>query len=474
MKKIFTPFMLLIFLFSGGPGNGQNTNPHQSQAPPVNPGYTFTRGLFIDCSDAIIWDIANGHSLGHLQKLHDYIQNNYIGKIILCDLEQSAVFGNPLLENALRILMKHLRSSFPAIQIGIEGSDANFFKNSNYLKVWERFGKECYPRDIMRNKISVEEIINDQRNESQRLMSEMSKFFFRVARFGKQANNFAVLSSCETAFDAFFVRYRYWNYTSSLSDMQNVFNQFKDILTLLQALKCEYNCTRSIDAEFLPTEIFNLQGWTAIDQITEIDPLADRIVLPAFTNNADRVFDISCKNLHFLTDPFSKPGSKILIGLSAESPMFSNCSQTTIPNNFLGDYLNGSTSPSGNMYSVEKKFIDKLNDAAYFCQACLCYAYTDNHFTPMHIQGNIISGMMWGPYSMMVDHSLFRREMIAAIQENSFENTETAIYDILGKKLFESRGNDKPELPPGMYISIVKKGQRVVERKLFFRGTSSD
>ena len=73
--------------------------------------------------------------------------------------------------------------------------------------------------------------------------------------------------------------------------MQNEFSNYKTILSVLQILKCNYGCFRFIDTEFLPTEIFNNQAWTAIDQITEVDPLADRLIIPSFTNNASGTYD---------------------------------------------------------------------------------------------------------------------------------------------------------------------------------------
>ena len=468
MNKYFiAPIILLLVIFQFQL-KAQSGQAHQSQSPPINPGYPFVRGMFVDCANDIISDISNGSTLGLYQDLADYISNNSISYIILSNLENSNVFGDPVLENALRSFMHAMRTSFPGIKIGIEGSDGGFFQNTGYLHIWERFGKECYPIDAMHSIKKIDEITNDQKSQLNLKRSELCKFFIRAARFGRNTDNYTLAYSCEMAFDVLYVKYPYWLHTSSITDMQNEFNNFKDILYLLHVLKCQYNCTGSIDAEFLPTEIFNLQGWTAIDQITDVDPFVDRLMVPAFTNWANSVFDISCKTMHFLTDPFSKLGSRFFIELSAESISFKYCNSSITPNNFLGDYLDGTTNPSGNMYSVEKKFLDKFNNPSYTCANCQCQAYVNNHFTSSNSQGNILSGMMWGPYSMLKDHNLFKIKNNSSKDEYLSEAEWIQLYDIQGRLLFQSK--NMPEnnfLPNGLYLKLTTlQDGKIIKSKL--------
>jgi hypothetical protein len=468
MNKYFIAFtgcfLIIIHL------QAQSIQSHQSQPPPNNPGYPFVRGMYVDCTSDIITDISNGNPLGLEQELTNYISNNSIGYIILRNLENSNVFGDPNLENALRTLMHILRVSIPGIKIGIEGSSENFFQNTDYLHIWERFGKECYPVGAMHSIKTIEEITNDQKSRSNLVRSELCKFFIQAERFGKKSDNYAHASSCESAFDVLYVKYPYWQHTNSLIDMQIEFNHFKDVLYLLQALKCQYNCTGAIDAEFLPSEIFNLQGWTAIDQITDIDPFVDRLMVPTLTNVSDNIFDFSCKTMHFLTDPFSKAGTRFFIELSAESPLYNYCNSIAPPNNYLGDYLDGLTNPSGNMYSVEKKFLDKFNDPLYFCTNCQCQAYMNNHFSTSNKQGNILSGIMWGPYSMLKDHNLFKTSKGTNTRVNQIDEIELIqLFDLEGKLIFQSKNSEKnTPLPIGLYLKIITyKNGKTEKSKIF-------
>ncbi len=473
MNKYFIALTTCILLIVQLQSKAQFSQSHQSQPPPNNPGYPFVRGMYVDCSNDIITDISNGNPLGLELDLTNYILNNSIGYIILSNLENSNVFGDPNLENALRSLMHVLRASVPGIKIGIEGSNENFFQNTGYLHIWERFGKECYPVDAMHSIKKTEEIANDQKSQSNLVRSELCKFFIRAARFGRKTDNYAPGSSCETAFDVLYVKYPYWLHTNSLVDMQNEFNHFKDVLYLLRALKCQYNCTGAIDAEFLPTEIFNLQGWTAIDQITDVDPFVDRLMVPAFTNWADDIFDMSCKTMHFLTDPFSKEGTRFFIELSAESSSYNYCNSIATPNNYLGDYLDGLTNPSGNMYSVEKKFLDKFNDPAYVCTNCQCQAYMNNHYSTSNKQGNILSGMMWGPYSMLKDHNLFKttNDKNKSAYDDSDDTELIQLFDLEGRLIFQSKNRaETTPLPKGLYLKITTyKNGKTEKSKLFLK-----
>ena len=159
--------------------------------------------------------------------------------------------------------------------------------------------------------------------------------------------------------------------------------------------------------------------------------------------------------MHFLTDPFSKLGSRFFIELSAESISFKYCNSSITPNNFLGDYLDGTTNPSGNMYSVEKKFLDKFNNPSYTCANCQCQAYVNNHFTTSNSQGNILSGMMWGPYSMLKDHNLFKIKNNSSKAEYLTEAELIQLYDIQGRLLFQSKNMPESNfLPNGLYLKL--------------------
>jgi hypothetical protein len=62
-----------------------------SQAPYSGYTYGFTRGLYIDCADEIIQDMANGNSLGLEAELKDYITTNFINYIALFSLDNNRV-----------------------------------------------------------------------------------------------------------------------------------------------------------------------------------------------------------------------------------------------------------------------------------------------------------------------------------------------------------------------------------------------
>ena len=123
MKKKFYTFIFSLIFLTGSISNAQTLS-HQSAPPPVNPGYPFLRGMYVDCADDIVIDIANQNPLGLEQDLLDYISHNYIGYIILCGLENSPVFGNAFLETALRTLISDARGISQSIQIGIGGSES--------------------------------------------------------------------------------------------------------------------------------------------------------------------------------------------------------------------------------------------------------------------------------------------------------------------------------------------------------------
>ena len=410
MKVKFIYLVIPILLLLKLDLLGQQTLSHQNQSPPVNPGYLFTRGLNVDCADKILFDISNGNNLTFFQ-LNEYIRKNYIGYIVLSGLEHSNIFGNPVMEAVLKSFIYKVRITFPGIQIGISGSDSGYFQATGPISIPTQFAANCYPKGTINNYNNFNQALNDAGPFLINLKkSELCKFFYRAVQFGNYAEVSRSTPVCKTTFDAFYLEYRYWNRTVSLAAIQNEFSNYKTILSVLQILKCSNGCIRFIDTEFLPTEIFNRQGWTAIDQITEADPLADRLIIPSFTNNASGTFDQVCKTLHFLSDRFSKPNSKIFIELNAESSAFNYCSSSQIPNNYLGNYLNGTVTPSGNMYSVEKMFLNKFNAIDYMCSSCSCRPFNDNHYNYSNAYGNSLVGVLWTPYTMLNDHNLFREQ----------------------------------------------------------------
>ncbi len=434
MKNKYS-YLLLTFLLNWNILSvAQLTKPHQSQSPPHNPGYPFTRGMFVDCADKIINEISTGNTNSLQLELNNYIRNNYISYIILCGLEHANIFGNPSMETALALFMNRTRTAFPGIQIGISGSDSGSFQITAPLILPKLFAVNSFPIGSLNNFNDLNHALNDAGIKYNNLKkSELCKFFFRAAQFGNLSVEYKYSINCKVAFDAFYLEYRYWNSTTSLLTIQNEFSNYKTILSVMNLLKYNYRCIKNIDAEFLPTEIFNLQAWTAIDQITEADPLTDRLMIPVYSKNAVGVFDQVCKVLHFLSDRFSKPNSKIFIKLSAESSFFSYCNSTNTPHDYLGNYLNGTMFPSGNMYSVEKMFVDKFNNTNYLCSLCSCKPYNGNHYTVLNPNGNSLSGVMWTPFSMLKNHNLFRD--IQATNDEVIENLPVLIQlsDLNGK-----------------------------------------
>ena len=432
---IFFSFLLLLNFQS----IGQQTQSHQSQSPPANPGYTFTRGIFVDCADKIIFDISGRNILGLEQDLIDYLRYNYIGYVILRGIEHSNIFGSPPLEKALRLLMNDLRRAIPGIKIGISGSDEGVFQNTADITLPASFGNIGFPNGTISNVSDLNDALNNPGiNSINQKRKELCKFFFRAAQFGYEIPGLEKIARQIFSFDALYVEYRYWNLSSNLQTMQNEFTNFKTILSVMQILKSKYTGIRSVDAEFLPSEIYTLQAWTAIDQITEADPLADVLMIPAFTGNATDPFNITCKTFHFLSDRFSKPNSKIFLELSAESSSFNFCNSTNSPQDFLGDYLNGITTPSGNLYSVEKMFIDKFNDPSYMCPACSCRPFTDDHYSLFNTSANTLAGVMWGPYTIMKYNNLLRTASIDS-EDGTYEN-EYKRKDIVLSQLYDMNG----------------------------------
>ncbi len=454
MKKNL-PFLIaaLSIAFTAG----SQTLPHQPAPPPIVAGNSLLRSLTVDCADLIVNDIANGHVSGLESDLINYISADYIGYVILRDLENAGIFGDAVKESALSHLLGDIRGINPDIQIGVCGSTTALFQSNAFLNNASSFDKRCYVSNLIIDPDHLNSVINAPNlSGSDKKRTAIITFFLSVTRF-MESELLSNRKNCSSRFDAFYIDYPYWNTTSSMANMQHDFENFKDILKVLQFIKCNSTCIRFIDAEFLPTDLFKLQGWTSIDQITEADPLIDRVVFPAYTNNASGAFNLRCKLMHYISDQFSKPGTKLFVKLNAESSSFANCNSTAAPNNYLGDYLNGTTFPSGNMYSVEKNFVSAFENPNYVCPACNCSTYTDNHYTSLNVQGNVLVGMIWTPYSMLQSNQLYRKK-INPIPEIS-ENNPVEIRDVTGKTfgIFKNVKESEEAIkqyPGGMYFIV--------------------
>lgn len=432
----------------------QSGQPHVSEPPPPNPGYPFLRGMYVDCAGDIINDMASGNPLQLQQQLLDYIDHNFIGYIILCDLENAGVFGNTLLESTLKYLLFDLKSRLPGMKVGLLGNTSAFFSSTSFLK--GEPDRECLTSGSIQEAEAIKRLFRAETDEE----NSIYKFFRDAARFNTVSRKSSHYGRCDATFDALVLESRYWDQTASLSQMQSAFEVFKSALIFLQYLKCKYACIQSVDAEFLPNDLFRLQGWTAIDQITEADPLIDRVILPGYTDQSNGIFDMLCKTMHFLSDRFSRPGTALYVGLSAESPSYQYCNAITTPRSHLGDYLDGTTWPSGNMHSVEKNFLASFNDPAYMCMSCSCFPYADNHYGPTNKFANKLNGMLWRPYSMMQTNMLYRKKP-ASIDDSSKRIISIDLFDVEGRLIksirkLEGASALTRKLSAGLYIQCTR------------------
>jgi hypothetical protein len=471
MKTYFLFAAFILFMFSN-PLSAQL--PHTFQPPPVNPGGNFTRSLIVDCFDEIITDITNGNPSGLEHELFNYIQKNYIGYIILSGLEHLNIFGNSIKEKSLREFLIHARDSIPGLKIGLGATDAVHYTITPLLNATT--GSGCFSSGLIPNLTGFNYALNNTGINFENLnRSEMCKFFFKAAQFCRNLYN-KNPGKFKFPFDSFFLEYRYWNYTTSLASMQNEFMNFKMLLSVMNILKCNFNCIRYVEAEFLPSEIFNQQAWTAIDQITEADPLMDKMMIPAYSNNAPGLFDQICKTMHFLTDRFSKQRSTFYIGMNAEDNSFSFCDTSLIPHNYLGDYLNGTISPNGNLYSVENMFLQKFNNPVYMCSSCSCLPFNGNHYSIANVYGNELAGSMWTPYSMMKANHLYRSKKVNEMESTNEIPARCILLDLNGKMiqsfssmdLFSIKRNELI-LPAGIYFLkiLYEDGRTEVKRIVF-------
>jgi hypothetical protein len=462
MKQLITLTLLLFCLHSVA-------QPHVSAPPPLNPGYPLIRSLVVDCTGRIIDDMVNGNPALLEANLLNYLSDNYITYAVLYDLENAGIFGNTQRESSFLQLIHDLHMA--GVQAGVSCS-MNSFQNSPLLpSVPLNLDKHCFSSNIINNTESLNKIFSQPAvTPGDKAMKATVTFFFQLVRMIRNSGYSDNDPECIYSIDALYLDYPYWNTTSTMQAMQDDFSNFKKILSVMQLLKCNNGCIRFIDAEFLPTDMFKLQGWTSIDQITEADTLIDRVVIPSNTNIYQSVFDVRCKLMHYLSDPFGKTGTRMLIKNSVESTAFGFCNSPAIPGNYLGDYLNGTAFPSGNMYSVEKTFLDKFNDANYMCPSCHCYGYADNHYASANIRANILSGFVWTPYSMMQNHHLFRNGNPATGNpENANSIYELYKPDGSHAGTFNSTGLGKfvETISDGIYLLLEKANGKISKTKLF-------
>lgn len=387
----------------------QNVLPHQSERPPVNPYGSFTRSMVIDCSDDIISDLLNGSPQGRKQDLISYIGANYIGYIAMDGLYQT--WGNTLRERCLKQLLRELHTTFPGIEIGAVGSLSADFR-SMVFKIAVDYKPMC-DHDA--------QSLGDYFNTDFTKLATVNQIFLFAATLSdrqKEDGN----QPCYDGFDALLLDNRYWMNYAGMTDAQTRFRDYISSLELMRKLKCSYGCIKYVDAVFLPVTEFRNIGWTETDQITEVDLLADRIILPAFTNNVGNVYDGICRYFHLFTDRFTKNRSRIFIGCSAESQRFALCDGNS-GSDHLGDYLD----QTGNIYSAEQILVDQLNDASYSCTYCNCNTNATNQYTNTNRQGNELMGTMWFYYSVLKANSIYRIH-----QERRKDNI--GVSDILGRQ----------------------------------------
>lgn len=445
-----------MFLVTTYTLNAQVAQQHQ---PPPGNNFPYTRGMFVDCTNDIIFDMKNGNTLGAFDELKTYIRENYIGYIALYDLDHNQIIGKPVLENYLRQMINQLNIEFPLLRIGVVGKKADYTIRTRRLKASDFFPQACIANGPY-NLNQLDSLINYVGNPEDVQRTETIKFFLRTVNFVRSFPPDRI-NNCRSPIDVFYLEDRYWKDVSSgtLSQAKSRFDSFKSVLRFLQALKC--TCLDvSVEAEFEPTDYFRLQGWTATDQIEQADPLIDKMMIPFYTSpfNANGAFDINCKLLHLLSDQFSRDGTNFYTGFSAQSNSFSFCNSAISPMEHLGRYLMGIIPfASGNMYSVEKLFLDKLNDPAYMCAGCSCYEYQENQYSPVNPTANMCVGSMWYTYSMLKNNGLFRKandeeipatnttELQVKMGTSNIELTLTngevftvALYDIQGRKIAEN------------------------------------
>jgi hypothetical protein len=310
-----------------------------------------------------------------------------------------------------------MRTWFPNIQIGAIASSDPFFTRTNPLLVDDHL-RFCFRYGIQDRTINDwNELLNSTVDINARRQGEMLKSLVRLAAFSgedekPESTNAIISERCSRGFDFLYVEVEYWStiqFPDPILDQLPAYENFKNCLNLAQLLKCKYTCLRSIDAEFNPSSFI---GVSKFQQIQECDFLIDRPTIPSYVRpqNAGLTFDWKCDTYRLMADPSTKKHSKIFVQLSAEKIGFVDCHTNIGGNDFLGAYLDGSATPNGNMYSVEKDFVSKLEDQSYVCPNCNCTTFRDNHFYASAQDANEIVGSVWFAYSFMNTYNLLRKQ----------------------------------------------------------------
>jgi hypothetical protein len=293
--------------------------------------------------------------------------------------------------------------------------------------------------------------------------------------------------TAKSLFDALYIDYPYWENASLLgfNQINQRFASYCSSLQFLQMLKCSYS-NYIIESEFQPTDLFRLNGWTITDQIEQADKLIDRMMIPFYTDpySSSNAFNVNCRLLHLLSDRFSKNATNFYVGFSAQSNAYTYCNSTTPPQEHLGKYLEGSISPSGNLYSVEDQFLNKLNDPNYMCPTCSCRPFDENQYSQASPASNFCSGSIWLNYTMLKSHQLFKSEeandeatlittkekdglMITLASDESFAYQLTGLFGTIQKDVKEKASFhyiETDDLKEGLYILTVFTDSKKISR----------
>lgn len=481
MKTLFK--IITMMLLSAVTCFGQAA--HQHQAPPTN-NYPFSRGLFVDCMNEIVSDYKNGSPLAAYQELKIYIQDNFITYIALCDLDHGKVIGNSSMEPSLKRILTDLRTTFPSLKIGLVGKQKDYTASTPRLKVSDFFSISCRQNPAMYTTIQLDSIINTVSTAEDLQRSETIKFFLRAMKFSAPLKC-TCNQTAKSLFDVLYVDFPYWENASlvGFTPINQRFASYCSSLQFLQMLKCSYT-NYTVESEFQPTDLFWMNGWTITDQIEQADKLIDRMMIPFYTDpySSSSAFNVNCRLLHLLSDRFSKNATNFYVGFSAQSNSYSYCNSTTSPQEHLGKYLEGSISPSGNLYSVEAQFLNKLNDPNYMCPTCSCRPYDENQYSVASPASNFCSGSMWLNYSMLKSHQLFKTEqegneaalktteekdgmMVTLESDERFAYQLTGLYGVIQQEEKEKASFHYIEtdgLKEGLYILTVFTDAKKISR----------
>jgi hypothetical protein len=433
MKKTLS-LSIIFLLFFGFTGNAQNTGARQPEGPPAG----FKRGMYVDCANIIVTEYAGGNSTKKTE-LENYVVTNEVEYLALFGLDGN-VFGNPnpalaaAYETALRSIILDLRTLVPTIEIGANCSDQSFFQTTSTLFLNDWHGPVCATDPLYSRIPQWDSLINPQiwLNDSIVILpgliidnffppgspvnkilkdAELYKSIVLAARFTEHGNSSIISDRCKAGLDFIYVEVEYWGNNDPF-DARNDYNKLINCLQLGQDLRCRYTCIKNIDCEFKPVGGGAVDGKTFDEQIDEVDFLASRpsIVHYVPSANWDDTYDWRCHVFAKFASTTNKPGSRLYIQYSGEreviknQPAFEKCFGTvTVNQPYLGEYLNGGASPSGNMYSVEEAFRLKYDDLSYPCQYTgNTNLYTENHASVGNPYGNYIQGFLWFTYSMFL------------------------------------------------------------------------